>query len=246
METRDCLPEPDRWGNVIPPTRPEQYTGETPSSVMRYDRGRVTQADEYYWARLGGPRTQGRIWPLQGAFVPMIYKEQTVFSCNPFLPIVVANGDTSLPTDDPGDDRGGPDWNLLHFRHDMDAHPGVSLATCSRSNRLRVAGRDPSWIPHLVPQGFANPHSHQSSQGLGGDLPLLLALMAFSEPRHLHDSPEVDQEIRMSRTFYGSGAHWRDNYWTWNSPPQGCKLLSLVHLLPLSLYRPSDEFAEIS
>ncbi|MBE3050243.1 hypothetical protein IMZ48_48655 [Candidatus Bathyarchaeota archaeon] len=222
LEERSYAPERDRWGNTLPPNDRRAYAGEEPSRVMRYRDGRVTLAEGYDWHRPHGLHTRGCIFRPSGLEGPRPnrYKTQTVFSCNPFLPIVATPADMMAHD---MDSHNGPQWDLLRFEHDP-RHPGVSFAAYGQegrheSPRQYVAGVGPSWIPSLVPESYLNPYNDSDSRGLGGDLPLLLALMSFGHrwtTRH---------DARMEEVFYGRDALWRDRRW-WGDPevrPEGCK-----------------------
>ncbi|SPO00745.1 uncharacterized protein DNG_03493 [Cephalotrichum gorgonifer] len=210
-------PECDSWGNVSPPTDYDHYThGEDPSRVMRYADGRVTPADEYYWVREGD--RNGQICSETHDY-PTPYKIQTVFSCNPFLPIVVADGDISVPPDD----GQRPRWEFLTFVHASSTHTtkyDISLAVGKGSHgggrRRYVAGSAHSWVPSLVPKGFVRRRAGSSpSRGLGGELPIVLALMSFYEPLG------ATQEERMENVFYGENARWSGGIWRGSHEPRG-------------------------
>lgn len=188
---------------------------------MRYKDGRVTLADGYFWERPNGWHTPGFICgPSQSAEQqPIPYKVQTVFSCNPFIPIITINDDMTTRN---VDQYHGPKWELLRFEHDTNTYPGVSFATCGHDGpRQYVAGSNPSWIPNLVPASYLSPFSAQQSQGLGGDLPLILALMSFWHPW------SMDHHERMEGVFYGRRPLWKDRFWRADprDGPEGCKSL---------------------
>lgn len=209
----------DHWGNMLPPCDKRAYSRETASRVMRYKDGRVTLADGYYWCRPKGWHTDGYIFgPSEAAIQqPTRYKVQTVFSCNPFIPIVTIKADMTTCNIDK---YKGPNWELLRFEHRSNTYPGVSFATGREGPRQYVAGSSPSWIPSLVPTSYLSPFDEQDSQGLGGDLPLVLALMSFWYPWGM------DHHERMERVFHGRQALWRDRSWRVADPeygPSGCK-----------------------
>ncbi|KAL7801522.1 hypothetical protein V8C43DRAFT_136988 [Trichoderma afarasin] len=226
----DTYHEGDSWYNRIPPSIPNGYGGETLGRVMRYHNGRVTVAPGYRWHREGMNETTGW-WPAGGVLVcnpdesPMytedgmlqyaaLYKQLAVFSCNPFLPVVVVNGD---PLSAESLAR-----SPLQFHHPLHQE-GISHAVHPESimqyglgPRKYVAGANPSWMPSLVPTIYSNPYNAVPSTGLAGELPIILGLMAFSESKQV--------EGALDRTFLGDGVHrgkWRDGQWHRAEAPRG-------------------------
>lgn len=206
----------------MPPDRRQAYADEEPSKVMRYRNGQVTVDDNYGWYRRRGFFNSGEIaWRSpSGLQTPRLYKARTIFSCNPFLPIIAAPDD--MTTRDI-DDANGPRWQALRFEHDRE-YPGLSFAAFGEhgmhyGTRQYVGGLNPSWIPSLVPETYKSPYSLPESEGLGGDLPLILALMSF------WPHWDMDHDRRMREVFYGHGALWRDRIWGAEPRhrPQGCK-----------------------
>lgn len=166
--------------------------------------------------------------PMHNGWPPM-YREHSVFACSPFVPIIVMPGDASLGSfvrrgcecgEEHLPDTDG--WRLLHFMHDN----GVSRATDEARGLPYVGGRHPSWMPALVPQAFENrvPGNNQNfpqSLGLSGELPIVIALMAFHGRRgHASD------------VFTNGG--WHRNQW--RGPPGAQPHCEWMHLsLPLYL-----------
>lgn len=236
----------DPWYNRVPPTRPSGFAGEIPSYVMRYCNGEVTVAHGYTWWRgdfLGAAWPPGYVCMIGADGNPVYtdqghlqcaerYKELAVFSCNPLLPIVVDNGD-------PLSTSAALDRSPLLFFHPP-SQPGVSQAVHPDSPMepgpapcKYVAGADPSWIPSLVPRAYRNPYNAVPSAGLAGELPIVLGLMAFSEPGDREDHTPVTQ------TFLGDGvAHgkWHRRCWTHNAAPQGCKFSPLFFVFSWRLF----------
>ena len=147
------------------------------------------------------------------------YKTQSVFSCSAHLPLIVLQGDASLGSvmrrrcacDERHGDRYS--WNLLHF----DRRDGRSIATSNCQGQPYVGGRNPSWVPALVPAVFASSlpagedgADEPPSRGLAGELPIVIALMAFhSTPGHASD-------------VFADGL-WDRNRWLGpTTPPIGC------------------------
>ncbi|KAM4066375.1 hypothetical protein HRG_000484 [Hirsutella rhossiliensis] len=202
----------DTWHNTLPPRNCLGYEGESPSRVMRYEGGQVTEACGYQWYR---PMLRQEGYCLDPTLAPVErHSHAAVFSCNPHLPVVVIPEDpTTLPDQE-------QTMHALHFFHPLaPGLKGVSQATTVDANYLPtgggplkyVAGRNPSWMPGLVPQTYAYPGSGgPPSRGLGGHLPIVLGLMAFSGP---------PDQVYMSRSESGHRGFWRDGVWTHNSPP---------------------------
>lgn len=207
----------------MPPYDRHAYVDEEPSRVMRYQGGQVTLAEGHVWHRPHGTHTRGYIvGPSRSSGPnPTSYKVKTVFSCNPFLPIVAVPED--MTTHDM-DGRNGLRWDMLRFEHETQQHPGISFAACGQEGhydqpRQYVAGRSPSWIPGLVPEIYRSQRPVPDSRGLSGDLPLLLALMSFFPQR------STPHDLRMERVFYSRHALWRNRCWCIEpmARPQGCK-----------------------
>ncbi|KAK3325060.1 hypothetical protein B0H66DRAFT_599247 [Apodospora peruviana] len=197
-------PESDQWGNILPPTHQQAYRDELAGQVFRYDRGTVSPADEYQWYRPVWGMAGGIIRPGNPVYA-MPYKTQTVFACSPHLPIIVSDCDASLGTTwfrhncdcDDANDGNTDSWNSLHFVNSN----GVSQVNASSQGDQYVAGRNPSWIPALVPRAFEDTSQNTTpSQGLGGELPIVIALMAFHSSRG-----------RASHVF--SSRKWEHNEW---------------------------------
>ncbi|KEZ39766.1 hypothetical protein SAPIO_CDS9727 [Scedosporium apiospermum] len=211
LDITSTQPHPDAWGNVIPPKDSNGFADEKESVVMRYMDGRVTPASGYRWDREGGWGTAGSI---VGTRRTTKYKEQTVFSCNPHLPIVVGNFDPTVEVSDR--DIDARKWHLLHFKCRPE-FPATSFANGNAEGSTYVVGSNPTWMPSLVPHTFRNRSQYrlQQSRGLSGDVPLVLGLMAF------WDDWWDNHQVRMQNTFYGHDSHWRDGVWTRRDEPRG-------------------------
>lgn len=212
----------DCWLNDVPPSSPSAYGHELIGRVFQYDGGHVSLAQDCVWyrPRAGVPGNIGRHGP-DGSFGIMVpYKTSTVFACSPHLPIVVAECDVSC---DPAfiyrpdctcnnTAEGLPEptrWNILSF----DKYQGFTQANAIGRESPYVLGRNPSWIPALVPKIFQNPDENAPrSTGLGGDLATLIGLMAFHGGRG-----------RASDVF--AGGAWQQNRWHGSThTPHSCKL----------------------
>lgn len=163
---------------------------------------------------------------------PAEYRTCTVFACSPLLPLVVTASDASLgftflpricPCDQAYDESSYSTWNQPHFVHQ--AGGSVSWVNSYRCGAPYVAGRDPSWIPALVPAVYRNTlDDAPRSERLAGELPILIALMGF------HGLPG-----RASDVFAARGWHLGQ----WNGPNRAPNH-GAYHPSPLSLSRETD------
>ncbi|KAI5461716.1 hypothetical protein BGZ63DRAFT_404548 [Mariannaea sp. PMI_226] len=226
-ELRIDAEQRDEYHHRIPPTHPNGYTDEIQSRVMYYNNGVVSSHPGYQWYRGSPPdlrRTEGQLWRINAQededYRPVKYSTCAVFACNPHLPIMVC-------PDDPFVNNTESRWQLLQILHPR-AFPGLSQVAHEDSNMpdgpgltRYVAGSHPRWIPSLVPSSYRWPHlsTPPPSTGLGGELAIVLGLMALAaEPDH-HDSNDNTNIL-----FLGDGNHrgcWRGGGWYGNSPPRG-------------------------
>ncbi|KAF4999983.1 hypothetical protein FDECE_11331 [Fusarium decemcellulare] len=226
------LPEMDIYNNHIPPSTPHGYKGEIPSPVMRYRDGDISRTTGYQWHRdTTSLPAQGQLLCADGSgswtrdatgnlWGGQEYKTFSVFACNPLLPIMVAEKDP-LAASNTGS------WELLRVFHPRTPElAGISQVVTMSSpmgeggSPVRyVAGRRPSWIPSLLPRAYRSPMSSAPpSRGLGGELPIILGLMALSsEPDKTGSAVE--------EVFLGSNGHgkkWRPNgEWRGLRSPKG-------------------------
>ncbi|KAK3985721.1 hypothetical protein QBC44DRAFT_373827 [Cladorrhinum sp. PSN332] len=132
---------------------------------------------------------------------------QTIFSCSPHLPVIISEADATLGgsfmrrhcpcdrrCDGDGDDDDDDDnnntacspWNILHFGSGQETNNncrGVSFVNAKAAGHTSVVGRDPSWMPSLVPLSYRNSRGGiPDSRGLSGQLPTVIGLMAFHGP----------------------------------------------------------------
>ncbi|KAG5997101.1 hypothetical protein E4U54_002443 [Claviceps lovelessii] len=233
-ETRHIGMPKDDWHNYLPPRRREQYAAEMPSEVMRFQQGRVTPASSdlvhYCWGRQdllteGGIVSHPASHP---AFFAHPYKRASVFSCNPLLPIIVAEDDVLL--------RPEAHYHALHFLHShpatvsqasyqLDYPPSVPLPplVARQGPPIKyVAGAGATWIPSLVPATYSNPYRTNPSGGLGGELGILLGLMAFHSARPSERGRTVN-EVFLGRPGDGGGL-WKDYHWRPSCSPPGYPL----------------------
>ncbi|KAJ0165773.1 hypothetical protein CTA2_10014 [Colletotrichum tanaceti] len=183
----------DRFGSPLPPEGVECYGDETVGAVWRYQNGAVTAAPDFFWNRpqRGSP---GDIATLHHGFDGLgqpvsyyhsmaTYSTHSVFNCWRFLPCVWTAADIStVATVDFNVDH---KWSALEFRHDP-LEPG---RTRIQGPERFVAGRDPSWVPHLLPSTYAAPQSAPPSRGLGGPFGIVIGLLALARrPGHADDA----------------------------------------------------------
>lgn len=218
--------ERDAWMNKLPPMQTEDFNDEAVGTVFRWHGGVVTRAEGYSFFRedTGEP---GRIahddWYNQDMVdngedlpkptnigLPTVHGEASVFFCGPFLPCIATRCDASqglafAPSrqvadwDDRMRGSGFQEWGLLHFSGDGN---GTSFANSAYVGGPCVGGRNASWMPALVPDTFAN-HMKPGlpeSKGLGGELAIVLALMA------LHGRPGQPTSV-FERNY------WNNNRW---------------------------------
>ncbi|KAK4443809.1 hypothetical protein QBC34DRAFT_476384 [Podospora aff. communis PSN243] len=193
----ETAPVADLWLNYLPPTSPAFYRGEYPGTVFSYRSGTVTPAANYVWDRshMGQEGHISYVDPTTGFIVaPEPYRTETIFSCSAHLPLITLQSDASLGSYHRSNCRNNCDavyqdgdvlpWNMLHFTHPQHL-PGVSMANSGQTGSTYVAGKNARWMPALVPKVFENTERHlqQQSRGLGGDLPVVIGLMAFHASR---------------------------------------------------------------
>ena len=228
--------EADTWGNPRPPTTPGAYYDEIPSAVMRFHDGHDIQMlspEVAFWER-DGDAPGGAIYYInqEGSFSPAeTYKTSTVSSCHPLMPFAMVQTDAMIARTCTSDMGFSPDentWQPLMFFFPLSGNGSLSGRSQAmfRSNltpshvggslTTYVAGQQPSWIPNLVPRTYQNPLSVTPSRGLGGDLSILLGIMAYTAPR-------VEGRTRAEGVFCGPSGRWRNRQWHHNHSPAGCK-----------------------
>ncbi|KAF5013438.1 hypothetical protein FDECE_550 [Fusarium decemcellulare] len=223
------VPEVDIYNHLIPPTTAHGYKGEVPSVAMRYRDGEITLAAGYQWYRdtttvpaqgklLCSNGNNGWVSDEAGNFWgAQEYKTFAVAACNPLLPIMVVD-------QDPLANHSTGCWELLRIFHPPREGPlaGVSQVATPESpmghggNPVRyVAGRSPSWMPSLLPKTYRSPTSSAPpSRGLGGELPIILGLMALS-------AENDENNTAINEVFLGHGRRWRNGEWRGNDSPKG-------------------------
>lgn len=225
----------DQWGNILPPSSPLNYGEETVGAVYRYADGLVTPAEGYRWHRPDNG-VQGYIaYDVQtedgNSMRPTHYKTQTAFACSPLLPLLVVGTDPSATSTifrsacpcgrfdrstSAEDGEASMLWSLLHFYHPSAPLRGVSQASLGSTGTAFVAGRDASWIQALIPRPFHNSRQDTTmpqAVGLSGELPLVIALMAFWD--HKNNGP--------GEVFGRNNGKWQQRMWNSYSTAHGCE-----------------------
>ncbi|KAI1419712.1 hypothetical protein F5Y12DRAFT_792981 [Xylaria sp. FL1777] len=207
-----ALPNVDQWGTVMPPFDPRCYEGEAPGAVFRYRDGEIEEARGYYWERdvldLNSTlKPAGSIYLSGGDEPPWEltkYSQYTVFNCWRPLPCVYMEEDPLCTLIRPyGVDSGvyreGHQLNLMSFE-EADI-TGITHIAADGDSQV-VAGRQPSWMPSLVPEMFRNQDRNAPvSRGLGGLLPVIIGQMALTQPKGQTDRPFTSQ--------WWHRRHWR-------------------------------------
>lgn len=84
-----------------------------------------------------------------------------------------------------GEDEG---WHRLSFDHDDEQTYSSHITNAGQNTRLRTQRPDQTWPKMLLPESYHAPEASRTSAqytqygGLTGELPLFLALIAFSVP----------------------------------------------------------------
>ncbi|KAI0445093.1 hypothetical protein F4803DRAFT_560407 [Xylaria telfairii] len=191
---KDAHPVTDQWGSRMPPESALDYDGEGQGAVWRYRDGVIERAHGYDWDRdhevhpITGLMPEGciNLVDSEGVRWPVVeYKRFTVFNCWGPLPCVYMRGDVlSMPMGPYGD---GDCWRAMSFtRHDDSGVTRISEA----GNSQTVVGRNPSWMPSLVPDMFRSlDRNARQSEGLAGELGVILGQMALTEGFSRTDRP---------------------------------------------------------
>ncbi|PSR81245.1 hypothetical protein BD289DRAFT_439377 [Coniella lustricola] len=231
----------DRWGILKTPQRAvhfDERATDAPWPVFRFQNGQVTKVrDEegLLWVRSNGPGSHGCVIgpSAMGAQLPIMeeFATYTVLRGGHYRPIVfMANDATAVDVDEASLDTM---YHALHF--DSNNGPGVSTVR-GRQGELHANGHGASWVGKLVPNSYhhPNPAVAEPSKGLTGLLPVILGLMAISQPQ----GRELDAFMH---------GHWRDREWngprwSFQYPEPGPKhppRAVMVHVCCDSLYNPT-------
>ncbi|KAF7550358.1 hypothetical protein G7Z17_g5765 [Cylindrodendrum hubeiense] len=219
-ELRYHMPERDCYHNFVPPTDPASYTNEIPSRIMHYSNGNVSEAPGFHWERqtnypaegiLYGQNLEATEWyPVEK------YKTYAVFACNSHLPIMITPHDP-LHVDT------NSCWQLLQLFHPRGLR-GISQVAGEDSEMgegpglvRHAAGARPSWIPSLLPSTYKSTMDNPpTSRGLGGELPVILGLMALSA-----EPDPTETNMNTNHVFLGHQRRWRRQQWTHSERPSG-------------------------
>lgn len=194
----DRVPVLDLWGDALPFQDTRDYGQEIPGNVFHYRNGEVTSAPDYVWLR-DCPGQDGCIWrwppgESHQSYPIEVYKTYSIFRRWRHSPIFWVGSDISVHGIDP--DLADPSRCFISLRFSSRS-AGVSQVDYRGGERY-VAGREPSWIASLVPPQYSNPFPDAPrSQGLQGELPVILGLMALS----------VDQTFQPPSQWVRK--HWR-------------------------------------
>lgn len=137
------------------------------------------------------------------------YQTRTVFHCGPFLPHVHGGGDAYVAGRDEYAEGEFYGWQALHLDHE---EGGVSRIG---SQYKYVAGDGPSWLDnHQIISGlYRRPRDvgvARYSRGLGGEVAIVIGLMALSQRRGQIDTAFATRL-------------WNNNRWTGHLHPDACK-----------------------
>jgi hypothetical protein len=154
-------------GRWIPPVEINGFHPPTRGLLYRWTNGNITVATDcqlwegHWWS--GGPDRH----PLEA------YNTKTIFWCNSFEQFQTANG-TANTRDMEESDHPDNRWWPLTFRHD-----GALSRVEESSQDGGLAGTRREWIGQLGLNAYNN-YGAPRSTGLAGQLPIVIALIAFS------------------------------------------------------------------
>ena len=148
--------------------------------------------------KLIGGNHSGKYWHCTGDFIIPVEGTELPQGCYPFKTFSVyydygtfwvTRGDASTQLIGAGDNNKesgtghGEDWHRLTFEYDAPTYAS-HLTNAGENFRLRTQRPDQDWPRMLLPEHYHAPlSSHTECQrygGLAGELPLFLALIAFS------------------------------------------------------------------
>lgn len=124
---------------------------------------------------------------------PVYYNSATAFFCSRLLCYRIAQGDAS--TRNISDlEQWGPEWAWFPLRFWWG--PEDNIAHVDYVGEDTVTVKRASWIKQLIPGRYRAAEQPAWGGGLGGLLPLVVALVAFSCPK-----TELDHVLRVSRSW---------------------------------------------
>jgi hypothetical protein len=187
---------------------PEVVNGFFPPDsgfVYRWKDGVVTNAEGYYWyPQPQGNYANGTIYNENHSTPADYYRAATVFYCNRFDLFFTAQGDASTRNIETAEPEFG--WQPLTFHHD-----GRISRVTHAGDQEHLAVRAADWINQLLPNNYRrDSEAGITSGGLGGLLPILIALIAFS----------CDSRDSLHKALIHDRA-WRGNRWVRHSRPSG-------------------------
>lgn len=189
-------PRMNENGRWLPPMYSAGFRPQIPGRMFRWTNGHITPADGYqsYNGRGWGPDTE-----------LSYYRTTTVFWCNQWTQFLTADGDVStrnMATAAAPNNR----WFPLTFNHE-----GALSQVNAAVEEQYLAGTDAGWISALGLTSHNNHHAPQSA-GLAGNLPTVIALIAFSCQAH-----ELNDVLLHDRA-------WRRHDWRGHNRAHGRKL----------------------
>jgi hypothetical protein len=191
----------------------------------------ISKASDCAWWR-PQPGDPGGIYynAPEAPFPVELYRQTSVFSCSPHLPIVATNLDVSV---NPQDKL----WYALKFLSLTNLR-GVSVAIVDQEEELvvemesrhdptkQVVGKHARWMPSLVPNSYKQPSgpSVPTSRGLTGNINALLGLMALSV------DPSAATAHNIQRVFYSSQPRFSNFEWHHTGDFVGCTYILFTHV----------------
>lgn len=150
-------PRTDEHGYWVPPTFAAGFKRSAPKHLYRWKNGVIDkmEADASTVCDFLDP-----------------YKTSTVVYCDPWLQFRAVPYDASSYD---VESTGYPRWHCLSFTH----YEGISRVGIAGTAQY-LAGGGQDWINQLGLSTYCNDNDNSQSQGLTGDLGILIALIAFS------------------------------------------------------------------
>lgn len=188
--------EHGRW---VPPIHPQGFYRQTAGDVYRWDNGSITRLNShgYVWrdgaieADANNDAAGGIVVNRDGYYLQR-YRAATVFYANPFMKFRTSPGDASARSLY----EYGEIWHHLRFHH---TEENISIVDhAGAEDYLAGSNARCPWRKQLIPQAYeCQIESAGESQGLAGNLPILIALVAFScSAAELHNVLTRDESWR--------------------------------------------------
>jgi len=169
----------DLCGNIWPPGLARNYGLETVGPVFRFKDGEVKVAEGYTWYR-ENPHEEGAIFEPQRYYdqgQPIVrqpmqtFSVHSVFNCWRLLPCVWTDADASVVNITQGVNHR---WMPLSFQHEG------NVTRIAEGGTRVVAGKDPAWMPDIIPDTLKALRTSSASGGLGGPLGIIIGLLALT------------------------------------------------------------------